>query len=429
MKKLDKKQRAKLDKLQKAIAEEEPKLSAAVVEFNAAVRAAFGKFRGQISEFERVAGEFDEFHYETTWAMTDFFGELPEEWQEGEEGQTYQDWIKVWDKVAVMPRNFKPPLELTVPEPPLSAAIASLPLDPGEVKKFPDESPRPASDRPIDSKTAASVGASWKRIDAWLTKSAPSLMAKMGKGATLESIAKAETVLGVEFPDAVRASYAVHDGSGGVSLFPSGDYLSLDEMLHQYKIWKELVGEGTWDDEESEPEGPIQKVHYHLKWIPLTHNGGGDHTLIDLAPAEGGKVGQLIDFSHEMGPEGIAAAGLSEYLSYLADGLEAGAGVVEETYIEWTRGEKWKRSGYAPVPTPSAPKGTAGKRYFEFTEEGSSKFWEVSQEGVEMTTRYGKIGTKGQSTTKSFDSPEKAALATDKIIAKKVKEGYIEKTP
>ncbi|WP_254054118.1 WGR domain-containing protein [Singulisphaera sp. GP187] len=59
----------------------------------------------------------------------------------------------------------------------------------------------------------------------------------------------------------------------------------------------------------------------------------------------------------------------------------------------------------------------------------SSKFWEVSQEGSDMTTRYGKIGTKGQSTTKSFDNPEKAIAETAKMIAKKVKEGYVEKTP
>ncbi len=304
MKKLDKKQRAKLDKLQKAIAGEEPKLATAVAEFNAAVMAAFGKFRGQISEFERIAGEFDEFHYETTWAMTDFFGEQPEEWQEGEEGQTYQDWINVWDKVTVIPRSFKPPLELTVPKPPLSAAIASLPLDPGEVKKSPDGGLSPASDRPIDAKTAASIQASWKRIDAWLSSNAPQLMAKMNAGATPEAISKVEATLGVELPDAVRASYAIHDGDGDISLFPSGEYLSLDGMLVQYRCWKELVEEGTWDDEVSEPEGPIQKVHYHLKWIPLTHNGGGDHTLIDVAPAEGGRVGQLIDFSHEDGTRG-----------------------------------------------------------------------------------------------------------------------------
>jgi predicted DNA-binding WGR domain protein len=66
------------------------------------------------------------------------------------------------------------------------------------------------------------------------------------------------------------------------------------------------------------------------------------------------------------------------------------------------------------------------KRYFEFTDEKSSKFWEVSHQGSDMTTRWGKIGTGGQSKTKSFASPEKAAAETAKIIATKVKEGYVE---
>jgi DNA ligase-1 len=69
----------------------------------------------------------------------------------------------------------------------------------------------------------------------------------------------------------------------------------------------------------------------------------------------------------------------------------------------------------------------SAKRHFEFTEGTSNKFWEVFHEGSEMTTRYGKIGTDGRSTTKSYGSPEKAAEETAKIIAKKVEEGYFEK--
>ncbi len=69
------------------------------------------------------------------------------------------------------------------------------------------------------------------------------------------------------------------------------------------------------------------------------------------------------------------------------------------------------------------------KRYFEFNDGKSSKFWEISHQGSEMTTRWGKIGTGGQSKTKSFATPEKAAAETAKIIATKVKEGYVEQSP
>jgi len=54
--------------------------------------------------------------------------------------------------------------------------------------------------------------------------------------------------------------------------------------------------------------------------------------------------------------------------------------------------------------------GTATKpRYFEFVEGNSSKFWEVSQSGNNMTTRWGRIGSAGQSKTKTFADDQVAA--------------------
>ena len=44
-------------------------------------------------------------------------------------------------------------------------------------------------------------------------------------------------------------------------------------------------------------------------------------------------------------------------------------------------------------------------RRFEFVEGTSSKFWEISTDGNNVTVRYGRIGTNGQSQTKSFTSP------------------------
>jgi DNA ligase-1 len=67
-------------------------------------------------------------------------------------------------------------------------------------------------------------------------------------------------------------------------------------------------------------------------------------------------------------------------------------------------------------------------RYFEYVEGTSSKFWEVSQSGNEMTTRWGRIGSTGQSKTKSFADEAAAAKQVEKLIAEKTREGYIEKT-
>lgn len=42
---------------------------------------------------------------------------------------------------------------------------------------------------------------------------------------------------------------------------------------------------------------------------------------------------------------------------------------------------------------------------YEFAEGASNKFWEIELSSSELTTRWGKIGTAGQSKTKSFATP------------------------
>ncbi len=84
----------------------------------------------------------------------------------------------------------------------------------------------------------------------------------------------------------------------------------------------------------------------------------------------------------------------------------------------------------APKPAPAAgasKSGASGARYFEFVEGSSSKFWEIQLDGSSFTTRYGKIGTDGQQSLKEYDSPAKAKVEYDKLVAEKTKKGYAEK--
>ena len=68
------------------------------------------------------------------------------------------------------------------------------------------------------------------------------------------------------------------------------------------------------------------------------------------------------------------------------------------------------------------------KRYFEFVEGTSSKFWEIWREGQNVYTRYGKIGASGQVTVKDEGSEEKAQKLHDKLVKEKTGKGYQEKT-
>jgi predicted DNA-binding WGR domain protein len=62
---------------------------------------------------------------------------------------------------------------------------------------------------------------------------------------------------------------------------------------------------------------------------------------------------------------------------------------------------------------------------YEFVEGSSSKFWEIQLEGTSFITTYGRIGTDGQSSMKEWDTEARARKEYDKLVAEKVKKGYL----
>jgi DNA ligase-1 len=75
-------------------------------------------------------------------------------------------------------------------------------------------------------------------------------------------------------------------------------------------------------------------------------------------------------------------------------------------------------------PISSHVSGTT--RRFEYAEGKSAKFWEISIEGGDVTVRFGRLGTQGQSQTKSFAGADAAARHAEKLIGEKTKKGYVE---
>jgi uncharacterized protein (TIGR02996 family) len=65
-------------------------------------------------------------------------------------------------------------------------------------------------------------------------------------------------------------------------------------------------------------------------------------------------------------------------------------------------------------------------RHFELRDDRSAKFWSIDLQGNRFTVRFGKIGTTGQTQTKEFASDAQARAEHDKIVAEKIKKGYVE---
>ncbi len=68
------------------------------------------------------------------------------------------------------------------------------------------------------------------------------------------------------------------------------------------------------------------------------------------------------------------------------------------------------------------------RRRFEFQSGTARKFWEIELQGLLLTTAWGRLGTAGQAKTKQFDSMKKAQSEFDRLVAEKLKKGYLEST-
>ena len=186
------------------------------------------------------------------------------------------------------------------------------------------------------------VSTSWSRIEAWLLANAPDRVRGFRPGASPAAIAELDRLLGLTMPDDVKAFYALHDGSEDVGLFPSSDPrgwdrmafspLPLEEVACHWQMMKELLEGGEFADLPTEPSTGISDGWWNTGWAPIASNGGGDYQCIDLTPAEGGTVGQVIGMWHDSEHREWIAPSLADYLRQLADGLESGKFAWAEGY-------------------------------------------------------------------------------------------------
>jgi len=66
------------------------------------------------------------------------------------------------------------------------------------------------------------------------------------------------------------------------------------------------------------------------------------------------------------------------------------------------------------------------QRQLVYMDAKSSKFWNIELSGSSHTVTYGRIGTNGQSSTKSFPSEEAAKKDADKLVKEKLGKGYVD---
>ena len=135
-------------------------------------------------------------------------------------------------------------------------------------------------------------------------------------------------------------------------------------------------------------------------------------------------IGATVTFRYQELSEG----GVPRFPSYVGVRIDTAATVPQATIVAIEeRKPEPPPNPSKTISTPPAPAGSGKPRYFEFVSGTSNKFWEVSQNANNTTTRWGRIGTAGQSKTKPFADEHAAAKMVAKLIEEKTGEGYVEK--
>lgn len=183
------------------------------------------------------------------------------------------------------------------------------------------------------------MGEIWGKIDAWLAVHAPQVLATLNAGATDAQIAEAEATLAIQFPEDMKAAYRIHNGQANndYGLMDGREFLSLARIVDEWQVWKELLDDGTFQTDEGEDQGcapalGIRNVWWSAQWIPLTYDGSGNHDCLDMSPAEGGTVGQIITMWHDDPIREIVAPSFQAWLQQYALGLASGLLVFSEDY-------------------------------------------------------------------------------------------------
>lgn len=175
----------------------------------------------------------------------------------------------------------------------------------------------------------------WKNIEVWLKDKAPHILSSLQKGATLAEIGRAEKALSAEFTSDIKASYRIHNGQSDISapLIEEWQLLTLKEVIRRWSMLKQLYDEGVFADVQGMPTGPIRAEWWNPNWIPIAHNGDGDLRCLDLSPAQGGKVGQIISFWHTEERREKVADSYQTWLAEFAQNLHDGQYRVQDGYI------------------------------------------------------------------------------------------------
>ncbi|MEX3748347.1 SMI1/KNR4 family protein [Lysinibacillus xylanilyticus] len=175
----------------------------------------------------------------------------------------------------------------------------------------------------------------WSKFENWLELNCPEIVESFNEPAAETEIAKAEQKMGITFPNSFKELLLIHNGQRNeypeqrfeyVGAIGNYELLTIEEIVDTWETMKELLDNKVFEDfDEVEALGPVKEEYWwNPRWISIATNGTGDDICIDLDPAEGGTVGQVITFWHDWEERKVISRSLEEWFGEITKCLEDG---------------------------------------------------------------------------------------------------------
>lgn len=141
------------------------------------------------------------------------------------------------------------------------------------------------------------------------------LMQKGADDAEIEQLCAvfSEVKIPAEFID----FYKIHNGQIPYTKGIIDDFyelLSIDQIVAEWNVWKELILDDDSDYYKSTPDPGIKDDWYNLLWLPFASNGCGDNYCLDLDPSSEGRYGQVITMVHDDDIRCVEALSFTSFL-------------------------------------------------------------------------------------------------------------------
>lgn len=166
----------------------------------------------------------------------------------------------------------------------------------------------------------------WGQFENWLKENWVEGFEDLNPPATDQEILELQEALGVQLPADFVVCLKIHNGQRNMAggLFDNSEFLSTEAILDQWQVWKDLLDSGEFEGISSEPDAGVKDDWWNPKWIPFSHNGGGDHYCIDLDPTDAGRLGQIITMWHDMSNREIQAESFGSWFEKYVSAVLSG---------------------------------------------------------------------------------------------------------